>query len=174
MEFYVLPNNVYIARNPRVASMAIAQAIMQTYYLLFTKNCLSPVDFWNICPTTETPTGTILLLVRDPIDKFLSAVAGAEINADDAIDNLDKGLGSNIHFDEQSKFASVATNIYKYPEELPAFCKAAGLPFPLPFVNETTVDKAVLTPAQLIKLQQHYSTDEVLFASAVEVSSGLI
>lgn len=164
MQFYILPNDVYIARNPRVASMAIAQAVMQTYYPLFTKNCLVPVDFYNICPITDTPKGTILLLVRDPVDRFLSALAGSEKDVNSAINDLTTAkLGANDHFAEQSQYAQVATNIFKYPDSLPDFLKAAGLSSPLPIVNETTVVKATLTPAQLIKVQQFYSNDNTLF-----------
>lgn len=172
MEFYVFPT-CCVARNPRVCSMAIAMSGMLTHYPLFCKDLRQPAEFWHIAPVTETPTGPILLLMRDPIDKFLSSVAAAEIDVKTAIDNLAVGKGDS-HFDPQAEFAAVATNIYKYPDQLQEFCKAAGLPFPLPVVNETIVDKAVLSADQLAAVQQHYAADIVAFNSIPSVANGTI
>jgi hypothetical protein len=163
-EYLILPNNIFIERNSRVASQAISMAVMQTFYPLFCKDLSSPAEYWHAAPVTDLPPedGTILMLVRDPVDRFLSAVSVGEITVAEALDGLDKSnsITKDPHFEPQA--SDIATQIYKYPSELPEFCAAAGLPYPLSVVNESA-EKEALTKEQKAAVEKYYAADVALF-----------
>lgn len=173
MQYFILPNNIYIARNLRVASMAIAQAVMQTYYPQFCKKLSTPLDYWEICPTMETPSGQVLLLLRDPVDRFLSAASMLELDTDSALANA-SGPDPNEHFIPQTEFIAMATQIFNYPAEMEDFCTAAGLPYPLPLVNESVIPKAILDNKQLDKVQQIYANDTAAITANSGVKNGTV
>lgn len=147
-DYIPLPNGNCIARIPRNCSMAICKAVMQTYYPMFCKDMTEPNEFWHICPVTNMPTGEVLALIRAEPDRFSSSIALTGLDADEVLNNPEK-YKDNEYFKPQAEFG--ATRIFYYPDQIPEFCKAAGLPL-LEVLNETAV-KPILTKAQLAKLE---------------------
>lgn len=140
--------------------MSIAQAVMQTYYPLFCKEIFTAVDYLNICPVTDTPANPIYMLVRDPIDRFLSAVAVLNMDVDIAIAGLGNGLELNEHFIPQASYQ--VTKSFQYPAQIADFCTAIGVAS-LPTVNETLSPKSSLTIDQANALQAFYAADIALY-----------
>lgn len=160
--YFVLPN-CSIVHNPRVAGMSIAQSVMKTFYPLFCSDEFSPADYLRICPKTDVPSAISLLLVRNPIDRFISSVVGAEIDVDIAVNGLGNGLELDLHFAPQSNF--IATNSFSFDSGMVAFCTAAGLSYPLPIINKTRQEKPTLNDSQLAIVQEFYASDINLYNS---------
>lgn len=156
--YYILPK-CSVIRNSRVASMATAQAIMQKFYPCEGLN--DARDFYNAVPVSDKSFGKVFVLIRDPIERFLSAVSCLEIDLDVAIKGLGNGLELNEHFAPQNKF--IFDRAYKFPEQISEFCAAIGLA-ELPLVNESN-RKPVLTEEQLGFLQDFYVEDMRLYGS---------
>lgn len=154
---YFLTPSCSIIRNPRVASMATAQAIVQTFY---PKESLStPLDFYDAVPTSDEPEGKVYVLIRDPIERFISAVTVLELDLETAISGLGNGLELNEHFAPQSNF--IFDRAFQYPAQVADFCAAIGVDA-LPLVNESQ-NKPVLTDEQLAILQAFYADDMRLY-----------
>lgn len=160
MQYFVLPN-CWVARNLRVASMAIAQASLQTFYPAFANNCVLPVDYWRTMPLTTTPGSPTYILIRDPIARFLSALNVYEMDVGTGISRLPDLYQTDEHFMPQSGYNY--TTAFQYETQLPQFCAATGLPS-LPLVNQSDVTQT-LTPEQTAYVQQVYAGDIALHAS---------
>jgi len=170
MLYYVLPN-CSIALVPRVASMAIAMAAMQTYYFSFCGNLQTPLDYYRMMlnSTTQTPNPALPIyqLVRDPVTRFISALVSAQIAPADAVGKIGLLMQNDDHFRPQSQWQN--TQAFQYETQIPQFCAAAGLP--VPAVANDSVGAPTLTPAQTTGIQNLYASDVSFHNSLTAVSS---
>lgn len=156
--------------------MSLAKAIVQKYYpeLMAGVNTALPLEqrflddaLWlSLAPQTETPDTPVMLLVRDPIDRFLSAMAMMpHLNVDDTILELRQygPLAKDPHFARQSDFS--ASKFYQFPDQIEQLCNDAGLPCPLPVINEGVNEKPQLSDSQRRALEGYYAADIKLFSS---------
>jgi len=171
-----LPNNTSYCITYRNASSLFTGLIASTY---FGKPFLQSQSVVNLAgiPTTPTPSGTPYVIVRDPIDRFISSYAlqtggvPAWLPVDQFIDWLiqqDKTM-LNPHFMPQVNLIGIPApdNIvyFDFAKDLTPMAEALGLPTPLPFVNVTDVSKkSELTPNQISKLQEFYADDIELYS----------
>lgn len=192
MQWFVNPYGVYLAFIPRSGSTAFARAILNQYYpelLPRLTNCDFPpgrteVAPQFICPSVNfpEPNGTIIALIRDPIERFKSGFSRASKgrSIQEVIDSLINKTENvvNIHIAKQSDRIKFVENIilYKFPIAIEAVANELGLIEIPPQENESLDgEKPELSPEQIIQLQNYYSEDIELYNKAfTDYSKGVI
>ena len=181
--YFVTPSHS-VAVNPKVASSTLARAIIAAFHpeqesLLQTaaypegKGPHNVQAHW-LCPKEMEPTRPVVLVVREPLDRFRSAVAQVGIaDIDAAIDALEqdrevqidrprKRLRINPHFSHQHELLRGGTAFRL--ENIEAAATLIGLPLPLPSINEAARPKPDLTPEQASRVLAYYAADAELYA----------
>ncbi len=158
MQYFILPDGTCIARIHRAASRAIAKAIAMAFYPDLIPQAPDDNIWLSCCPQTEHPKGRIIALIREPVERFISAASMPGMNISEIISGLKDGTLNDPHFWRQSDYQ--ASKIYTFPK-IQAFCKDAGFP-----ELETIADsnpKPLLAPEQAAFVQNYYATDVSLF-----------
>jgi hypothetical protein len=133
------------------------------------------------------PSKPILAMVRNPIERFRSAVAQFQTTDVDAVINslvngstfIADGIrgreinaSTNPHFKPQIMWVNSTTKLYKFPEHLNEASIEIGFILPLPQINAAHFQKPTLTEQQNAILESYYAEDIVLFNSIT--SPGII
>jgi hypothetical protein len=208
MQYFILPH-CCIAFNAKVASSALASAIVRKYHperlekvlaeyeekwsifsddfkaslpesfqRMFRSDMNDSISFWqNLCTITRNPELPVLLLVRNPIDRFLSGASYLSQDIDKLLTGLESNdqkyileslpieIANNTHFIKQSWLIKGETRLYRFPDQLEQFCLDAGLEWPLQRINEGKNVKPVLTEEQIKRIESYYAEDVELFKS---------
>lgn len=117
---------------------------------------ISEHTYYTLVEQTDAPKLPVLMLFRDPVERFIS---GASMNH--GLIPIEESLAMLGHnqFDKQIDYIIEGkTIIFKFPEEIGAFCEAAGFPN-LPKINEANGEKKVLTEEQLQIVKNFYADD---------------
>jgi hypothetical protein len=147
--YWELPT-LLIANNSKVASTAIWKRISQRF---------------GVAAETNEPTKPVYLLVRDPVERFQSAVAtllGMRLATD--VDSTLAAMPDDVHLWHQSRYLAPVTHLYRYPDHLDQFAADTRLA-PLPLLNQTR-EKPVLTEEQRERVLEIYRDDVELFTRA--------
>ena len=151
----------------------LPESIQRTIY---NDKCDS-VAFWqSVCLTEKKPNPPILLLVREPVDRFKSAVAHLQIDPEvtiSALENNDKMIFQKLlrnarndtHLLPQHIYNGPQTKCYRFPDQLENLCRDAELDWPLPKVNEGKQVKPILTDEQIKRVEAYYAEDVELYRS---------
>jgi len=135
------------------------------------------VAFWqSVCLTKPNPNPPILLLVREPVDRFVSAVAHLQIDPEVTISALEsngkmvfqklpRNARNDTHLLPQHIYNGPDTKLYKFPDDLEKLCRDANLDWPLPRVNEGKYTKPVLTEEQIKRVEAYYAEDMKIWNS---------
>lgn len=185
MIYYETPDYC-VAHNPKVGCTSFAKAIVDTYYPDISKTILdtSPqfcgAKYIIYCPKTSNPLKQVVCLIRNPLERFASAVRQTDISIDAAIDCLlndkeyhfpvhskPKKLREDGHFREQSKLVTKDTILFRFPEEIDAMAKFIGIKGQMPHLNQSN-KKISLTKDQLDFIQFYYYDDIKLFEQIKE------
>jgi hypothetical protein len=133
------------------------------------------------------PSKPILAMIRDPIERFRSAVAQfklsdvdyvieALVNESTIVSNTRRhreiNISKNQHFMPQILWVDVNTKLYKFPEHINEASAEIGFMLPLPQINAASYPKPTLTAEQTAVLEEYYAEDIALFESIV--SPGII
>ncbi len=145
MQYFILPN-CCVAKIHKAGSTSLAEAIGDTFYPNKPKE--------DMVPWLEKPDRPVKILMRDPIERFISAITMFNSTVEYALENLLE----NIHFIPQSKYLTVGAEIYNFPEDIENFCKHTGLPS-IPHLRLSTKIKAKITSAQRKKILNYYASD---------------
>jgi len=153
-------------------------SLPENFQRMFRCDMNDSVSFWqNLCTITRNPELPVLLLVRNPVDRFLSGASylGQDIDRlltglenDDmeyVLESLPINIRKNTHFIKQSWLITGDTKLYRFPDQLQQFCHDADLEWPLPKVNEGRNVKPVLTPEQISRIKAYYVEDVELWQS---------
>lgn len=177
-----MSNNIYfltpqynIAVNLKVGTSSIGRAVINRFFphieaeiakiKLQPRQTVDSIRVKSLCPTTENPQHRIVLLVRDPIERFRSSMAHARgLTVDRVLDDLEAGIMVDPHFEKQSKFNVGQVQSFKFPDDLELFAKTVGLQYPLPVVGRS-VDKPMLSDDQIYRVSEFYKEDFSLFSS---------
>jgi len=136
----------------------------------------------GFAPTAKETELPKLMLIRDPVERFRSAMAQfALTDVDAALDSIQNGtpiqmvmrdvqrsLKDNPHFTTQASLASGEVALYRFPDDLEEFATAAGLDYPLPVINEAKNAKPELTAEQTATLREIYADDVALYDASTE------
>ena len=184
--YFVTPNHS-VALNAKVGSSTLARAIIRDFHpeqeeLIQTAAYPAGKGPDNtqvqaLCPKEDQPTKPIVLLVRDPVERFRSAMAQVRLTeVEEALDSLEndtavrfprtrRKLADNVHFQPQHTLALGAAKVFRFPDHLEEAATLIGLTLPLPLINETGGDKPELTPEQQNRVRAVYAKDVALYES---------
>jgi hypothetical protein len=170
-----------IAFNRKVGSSAIAKALYDADPALHTRIAF-PKDgrgadrpgWQGIVPKVDSPT-TVLLLVREPVARFVSAMQQiGRMDVDAVLDAIAGGDWVNPHLLPQHQLAINTTKLFKFPEHLEELAAEAGLAWPLPTINEARGVKPILTSEQEARIRALYAEDIALYESITEAGQELV
>ena len=184
---YFITPNYSVAVNPKAGSSTLARAIIAAFHpdkeeFIQSKpypglDGVGPhvtLTHW-ICPQEKEPSKPVVLIVREPVDRFRSALAQTrQTDVEAALAALEQDgevqflsytgkIRKNVHFSHQHKLLNGGTAFRL--ENLDAAALYIGLSLPLPKINEAKRPKPALTPEQEQRVLSYYSADAALYAS---------
>lgn len=153
-------------------------SLPEGFQRMFRSDMNDSISFWqNLCTITRNPELPVLLLVRNPVDRFLSGSSYLSQDIDKLLTGLEKDdeeyvleslpikITKNTHFIKQSWLIKGDTRLYRFPDQLEQFCLDAGLDWPLQRINEGKNVKPILTEEQIKRIESYYAEDVELFKS---------
>lgn len=182
---YFITTNHSVALNAKVASSTLSRAIIAAFHpeqehLIQTaaypegKGPDTNQVQW-LCPKEKEPTKPVVLVVREPVARFRTAMAQTgQTDVDAALTSLEQDadvqfprrtrkLRKDAHFRHQHELLQGGT---AFPlEDLDEAARFIGLTLPLPTINEASRPKPDLTPEQEARVLAYYATDAELYAS---------
>jgi len=197
MPLYFKTPNYSIAFIPKVGCSSLSFAVIksfQSYESDLIDNAHLPDGstaeqmMWQCLVEREKwPSKQILAFVRDPIERFKSAMAQVNLSdVDGAINSIlndEKiecgknvkrliSLKNNGHFKPQIMWVDETTKLYRFPDHISELFQEAGMTQQMPLINQSSFPKPQLTSEQIIKLQDIYAEDITLYNSIT--SPGII
>jgi hypothetical protein len=180
---YFITPNYSVAFNAKVGSSTISRAIIATFYpeqenLIQTayypqgKGPSNTQVHW-LCPKEKEPSKPVVLIVRDPVSRFRTAMAqlgltdveailvALEQNTEIQFPNLKRKIRTDMHFRHQHELLRGGTAFRL--EDLESAATYIGLPLPLPIINEATRPKPDLTQEQESRVLAYYTQDKLLY-----------
>ena len=183
---YFLTPNYSVAFNAKVASSTLSRAIIAAFHPQ-EENIIQTAAYpegkgpdtnqlqW-LCPKEKEPTKPVVLIVREPVARFRTAMAQANLtDVDAALTSLEQDgeiqfprrprrLRNDAHFKHQHLLAQPDAKVFRL-EDLDAAATYIGLSLPLPTINEASRPKPDLTPEQETRVLAYYAEDEALYAA---------
>jgi len=170
---YVKAGDKFLALNFKAASSSLIRSISTEFYPeledTLQNNTSYPEGVTSagmrlhaFLDKTETPEGTTVLVVRDPVERFRSACAETGKTAEEGLSEGQK----NNYFWPTSRLLKGTVQLYRFESDLEAAATALGLPYPLPEIPTlSTGVNPTLTADQLARVQALYADDIALFES---------
>lgn len=189
MARYLKCGDKLFALNPKCASSSFARAIIARWHpeieqlittAAYPEGQSADTGQWQLTiPYRTRPVGEVVCLVRDPVERFRSAMAQVKITDVDAtLDELVNETGSHpeyrpvrgrrllsedVHFRPQSVYSGSPIRYFRFPDQIDAAATALDLSLPLPEINEGTGVKPTLTPEQEQRIRELYADDVALW-----------
>lgn len=184
---YFITPTYSVSLNPKTASSSIARRIIQVYYPEIENRIItasypegktpSNLRWHGFCPSEKVPSKPVALLVRNPVDRFLSGVAYLNIDINNALDSLlnntpikfrqrELPILTNIHFEFQHLKTWGESHVFKLEEHLQEFVSFLGLES-LPVSNQTELPKPIITEQQKNIIESVYAEDISFYNSIV-------
>lgn len=185
---YFICGDKLMVLNAKVGTSTFARAIIKKYYPEIDETILS-VHYPNgenadtrqwqmMVPYRINPDRPVVCLIRDPVDRFRSAMAQVGLtDVDAAISELNTEAGlygrrnmgklvENVHFVKQSTIKGSPIYYFRFPDQVDEAAAVLGLDLPLVIINENTRgDKPDVTEAQAEAIRQFYTEDYNLWSS---------
>jgi hypothetical protein len=179
--FYQITPKYCFAVNPKVGCTSFSRAIVETHYpeLFETarQNGVVPDNYpWILLsPLVTVPDRPVVLLVRNPVDRFISAICQTKLPAAVALDCLlndgfyhfsnrskPTRLREDEHFRPQSRLVTANTTVLLFPDQIQIAANLLQLGA-LPHLNQNLHGKPTLTAAQTSQVNYLYAADLELF-----------
>ena len=182
--YFITPNHS-VAFNAKAGSSTLSRAIIAAFHPE-QENIIQTAAYpegkgpdttqvqW-LCPKEKEPTKPVVLVVREPVARFRTAMAQANLtDVDAALTSLEQDaevqfprrrrtLRTTVHFRHQHELLQGGT---AFPlEDLGDAATFIGLALPLPTINEASRPKPALTPEQEARVLAYYAEDAELYAS---------
>ena len=176
---YFICGDKLMALNAKVGTSTFARAIIKKYYPDIDLDITSAhypegenadTKQWQMkVPYRNNPDRPVVCLIREPVDRFCSAMA--QIGLDDvdaAITELLTEAGlygyrqgvklvENVHFVKQSNIVGAPIHYFRFPDQIDDAARFLGLDLPLVIINENTkVNKPEVTAVQSIAIRDFY------------------
>ena len=129
---------------------------------------------------TDEGRGSLFIPVRDPVERFASAVNTVRKNkkyskhsVNELIEMLEKNTFRNLHFMDvvtvirNACFLFDDIHLYKFPDHYEEMLRDGGYDGDIPHENKST-KKLVLTDSQKARVAKYYATDIKIFNSIKE------
>lgn len=179
------------ALNPKVATSSFARAIVARWHpaieqmiatAAYPPGQSADTGQWQLLvPYRTRPAGEVVCLVRDPVERFRSAMAQVGITDVDAtLEELANETGNHpeyapargrrllsedVHFRAQSVYSGDPIRYFRFPDQLEEAAAALDLALPLPVINEAGGAKPTLTAEQEQRVREWYAADVALWES---------
>lgn len=186
MMYFITPN-YSVALIPKSGCSTLSRCVIKSFqpqqetliqYAAYPEGKDPDTTMWHSYAKKEKlPTKPTLAMIREPVSRFVSAMAQVGLSdVDAALDSLVNGtevqgrrrmlrLNRNEHFTPQIRWVHPDTKLYKFPEHLNEAATEIGFSLPLPVVNAAVRPKPTLTQTQTEAVEQYYSEDIALFNS---------
>jgi hypothetical protein len=172
---FIKSGEKYLALNLKSATSSLIRAISKAHYPdledTLENNSSYPTGVTSegirlhaFLDKTETPEGIVVLVVRDPIERFRSACAETGKTAEEALSEQGQ---KNSHFWPTTRLLIDGIKLYRFESDLDEVATELGLPLPLPNISSNG-QKPDLTPEQIARVQAIYSDDIALHESITE------
>lgn len=184
---YFITPNYSVAFNAKAGSATLAREIIRNFYPEIEARIQGahyPADkgpdsaLWHgLVPKEKEPSKPVVVIVREPVDRFKSAVAFMRLDdVDGVLDSLEGGsdvTGSkgrkfdakeNPHFLKQVSLITPGANVFKL-EEIDSAAELIGMGLPLIVANESQNEKPTLTPEQQSRIVSYYADDIAMYSS---------
>ena len=193
MIYYKTPNHS-LALIPKSGCSTMARCVIKNFYPdteYLIQNAAYPegkgpdsIMWQSFAPKEKHPSKPTVALIRNPVDRFVSAMSQVNLmDVDAAIYSMLNGtdiqmakgklnISKNSHFRLQVKWLVPDTKLYRFPDHLQEAAIQLGMQIPLPVVNAASRPKPTLTPQQQQIVEQYYAEDIVLYDSIV--SPGIV
>jgi hypothetical protein len=182
---YFITPNYSVAFNAKVASSTLSRAIIAAFHPQ-EENIIQMAAYpegkgpdtnqvqW-LCPKEKEPTKPVVLIVREPVARFRTAMAQANLtDVDAALASLEQDaealvprrrrrLRTDAHFRHQHELLR-GGSAYRL-EDLDEAAAYIGLSLPLPTINAARREKPMLTQGQEARVLAYYADDAALYAS---------
>jgi hypothetical protein len=171
--FYVKCGEKIYAAVYKAASASILYSIAEKHY----KNVLhepriKKEDFdlfrvHDVIPKFEKSLilgSQVVLISRDPVERFVSACAEMEITPSRALKSLGKD-NMNHHFVPTSNWLVDGCRLYKFEEHLQDIVKDLDLTWPMVKISGKKIEKPKLKEVQIKKIERFYAEDVALHKS---------
>lgn len=184
MQNYFIAGEKLLAFNAKCCTSALVREIIRTYHPEaeeIISNASYPdgvtvdtAQHHRWCPSRINPDRPVVVVIRDPVDRFRSAMAQVGLTDADAVlqefadeagnvtGRYGRKISANIHFLKQTRFDGDVT--YYPMTRVDDAAAALGLTTPLPVINERP-DKPTLTAAQEQAVRDWYAEDVALWES---------
>jgi hypothetical protein len=191
---YFITPNYSVVENYKCGSSTLARAIIKEFYPTeensIQKAAYPPdkspnnVQWHFLCPKEKEPSKQVLIVVRNPVQRFLSALGQFNLtDVDEVLYALENKtliafprknvkVAENNHFTFQSDKILSSALCYKM-SDLNLAAEEIGLTLPLPVINEAGGIKPQLTQEQTARIEQYYAKDMALYNS-IPNGGGLI
>lgn len=158
MRFIVTPTHC-IAYINKGFSTSLCKDVAEAFYPV--EGVIEDVHHYKgIVTITENPDKPTVALMREPIDRLLSALAMNNTDVEETIESLKSGEGwqaSHPIFARQS--LEGIDKVFKFLDGCKEFCKETGLPYPLSKLNESKNPKPELSAGELQFFEEYYRDD---------------
>ena len=182
--YFITPNHS-VAFNAKVASSTLARAVIAAFHPE-QENTIQTAAYpegkgpdtnqvqW-LCPKEKEPSKPVVLVVREPVARFRTAMAQVGLtDVEAALASLEqdaefqfrrrrRNLRTDAHFRHQHALLRGGTAVKL--ENLEDAAGLIGLSLPLPTINEASRPKPDLTPEQEARVLAYYAEDADLYAS---------
>lgn len=184
MRKYFIAGDKLLAFNAKCCTTSLVRQVIKTYHPEaeeIISNASYPegitvdtAQHHRWCPARINPDRPVIVVIRDPVERFRSAMAQVGLTDADAIlqefqDEAGNVTGrngvkisGNIHFLKQTRFEGDIT--YYRMDNVNAAAAALGLETPLPHANEAA-EKPTLTAEQEAAVRAWYAEDQALWDS---------
>ena len=192
MRYFITPNYC-VALNAKAGSTSIVKRLIDEFAPEWEQRIrtahyptgMGPADMplHSFMPSTKTPEKPVVLMVREPLSRFLSGVAYLQIDVDQAINSLIHNdaiiatgrrgakrsiiLSRNIHFLRQSDMPYGETHLFRFPEHISELAALLNIE-PVPTLNMTPRPKPQITDEQRNAILDYYASDVVLYNSILQ------
>jgi hypothetical protein len=191
MARYLKCGDKLFALNPKCGSSSFARAIIARWHpeieqlittAAYPGGQSADTGQWQLMvPYRTRPEAEVICMVREPVDRFRSAMSQVNITDVDAtLDELINETGmhpeyrpvrgrrllsEDVHFRPQSAYSGNPIRYFRFPDQIDAAAAALDLQLPLPEINEGTGAKPTLTQEQEHRVRELYADDVSLWAS---------
>lgn len=185
MTMYFITPNYSFAFIPKVGCSSLARVVIRQFQPKdntiiinghYPEGLNAENSKWqSIAQREHWPSKPIVALIRDPIERFKSAMSQMHFSdVDAAIDSLKNGtlmqcfkrktkLMDNGHFKPQIMWVDETTKLYKFPDHIQNALNEVGIEGSIPVINQCSFPKPQLTTEQRLELEIIYQEDIALY-----------
>lgn len=143
------------------------------------------MQYVHKCNHHEVPFKPVILLVRDPVERFVSAMTHVGLSdVDECLDSLTNGkrvmlfgkmrrVCEDYHFCKQSSLIFGETHLFKSPCDLRSAADLLGITLDIVHLNKAKRLKPVLNDDQIDRIKEYYK-DDVLFYGSISKAGEIV